>query len=64
MHDEVVKNVDLLIKLNKEKNASKLQTKLTQIENKIEYCENRINEIVYHLYGLNKEEIAIVESHK
>jgi copper chaperone CopZ len=28
---------------------------------KIDYCESRINEIVYELYGLTEEEIKIVE---
>jgi hypothetical protein len=39
----------------------KLQTKITQLQSKIDYCEGRINEIVYQLYGLTKEEIKIVE---
>lgn len=32
-----------------------------QIENKIGYCENRINQIVYSLYELTEEQIKIVE---
>ena len=32
-----------------------------QIQTKIDYCENKINEIVYQLYELTEEEIKIVE---
>ncbi|MFA5816570.1 MAG: TaqI-like C-terminal specificity domain-containing protein [Bacteroidales bacterium] len=60
-HNEIVKLVDQLLKLNDEKSETKLQTKVSQIESKIDYCENRINELVYQLYGLTAEEIKIVE---
>lgn len=58
---EIVKLVDQLLHLNVEKSETKLQTKLAQLEGKIEYCENKINELVYGLYELTAEEIAIVE---
>jgi len=60
-HDEIVKLVDQLLQLNKEKNETTLSTKISQIEGKIDYCENRINQIVYQLYGLTEDEIKIVE---
>ncbi len=60
-HNEIVKLVDQLLKLNKEKSETKLQSKMELIQNKIDYCEDRINEIVYELYGLTKDEIKIVE---
>jgi transcription termination factor NusB len=34
---------------------------LQQIENKILYCEDKINEIIYQLYGLTENEIKIIE---
>ena len=58
---DIIKLVDQLITLNKEKSATKLPSKISQIESKIDYCEERINEIVYELYGLTEEEIAIIE---
>jgi hypothetical protein len=58
---ELNRLVDQLLKLNIEKATVKLQTKISQIESKIDYCETRINEIVYQLYGLTEEEIKIVE---
>ena len=59
--ESVVKLVDQLLKLNQEKTKAKLQTKINQLQSKIDYCEGRINEIVYHLYSLTEEEIKIVE---
>lgn len=53
--------VGQLLKLNEEKAETKLQTKISQLESKIDYCENRINEIVYQLYELTAEEIKIIE---
>ncbi len=61
IHDDISKLVDQLIKLNEELREQKLETKKNQIQSKIDYCENRINEIVYQLYDLSKEEIKIVE---
>lgn len=60
-HNEIVKNVDLLLQLNKEKQETKLESKIEQVQNRIDYCEQKINEIVYELYGLSEEEIKIVE---
>jgi len=59
---EIIQLVDQLLKLNQEKTTTKLQTKLSQLQSKIDYCEDKINEIVYRLYGLTEEEIKIIES--
>lgn len=59
--NEVVKLVSQLLKLNQEKAEAKLATKISQIAGKIDYCEKKINEIVYQLYELTNEEIKIVE---
>jgi hypothetical protein len=61
LHDEIVKLVDQLLKLNEEIREQKLETKRNLIQRKIDYCENQINEIVYQLYGLTEDEIKIVE---
>ena len=61
-YDEVIKLINQLLKLNEEKQQQTLQSKLDQIENRIDYCEQRINDIVYELYGLTKEEIALIEN--
>ncbi|NDP21020.1 MAG: N-6 DNA methylase [Paludibacter sp.] len=61
LQNEIVKFVDQLLKLNEEKATTKLQTSISQLESRIEYCENKIDEIVYQLYELTDEEIKIVE---
>jgi hypothetical protein len=61
MHDDVVKLVEQLLILNEGKSDLKLQTKINQRQGKIDYCENRINDLVYQLYGLTEEEIKIVK---
>jgi adenine-specific DNA-methyltransferase len=62
IYNELVKCVDQLLELFSELNVIKLQTKINQTQGKIEYCENRINELVYQLYGLSEEEINIIEN--
>jgi hypothetical protein len=58
---ELIKLVDQLFIINAEKSQTNLQTKLSQLQGRIDYCENRINELVYQLYELTEEEIRIVE---
>jgi hypothetical protein len=52
------------LKLNDEKVKSKLPSKITQLESRINYCINRIDEIVYQLYELTEAEIKIIETVK
>jgi hypothetical protein len=57
----IVKLVDQLLKLNVEKSETKLPSAIKRLDEKIAYCENKINQTVYQLYGLTDEEIAVVE---
>lgn len=59
---ELSKLVDQLLTLNVEKQQQTLHSKLDQLQNRIDYCERRINEIVYELYGLTKDKIALIEN--
>lgn len=61
LQNEIVKFVEQLLKLNEEKINTKLQTSISHLESRIEYCENKINDLVYCLYELTDEEIKIVE---
>ena len=45
---------------NEEKAATKLESKVLLLESKIDYCEERINEIVCQLYGLEGAEIDLI----
>lgn len=58
---EIEKLVSQLLKLNQEKTEAKLATQVSQLQGRIGYCEDRINEIVYQLYDLTDEEIKIVQ---
>ncbi len=60
--NHLVKLVKELLRLNKEKAESKLPSKINLLQEKIEYCESKINKIVYELYGLNEQEIKVIES--
>jgi len=44
------------------KEWEKLQREITELENKIERTDNEIDQMVYNLYDLTKEEIRIIEN--
>jgi hypothetical protein len=59
--NDIIKLVDQLLLLNKEKQEARLESKIEILNNKIDYCEDQINKKVYALYELSPEEITIVE---
>lgn len=59
--NEIVKHVDLILKLNEEIKDENLQSKSDQIKQHIAHSEEKINELVYELYDLTPEEIKIVK---
>ncbi len=62
LHEEIIRNVDSLLKLYPEISVSRLQTKTEQLEKRVEHHVSRIDEIVYQLYELTPDEIKIVEA--
>jgi type I restriction-modification system DNA methylase subunit len=58
---EIIKHVDQLLHLNNEKQNTTLPNKLEMIVNRIEYAENKINQIVYEMYELTDDEIQQIE---
>ncbi|MBC8486840.1 MAG: hypothetical protein H8D45_12470 [Bacteroidetes bacterium] len=50
------------LNLNKELQSTKLDTQRQQLQRAIDHAENKIDELVYELYGLTEEEIGIVEN--
>jgi len=58
---EITDLVNKLINLHLEKSATKIPDRSSQLQGKIDFCEDRINQLVYQLYGLTEEEIRIVE---
>lgn len=62
VHDEIVKHVDSLLKLNEELKEVKIASKAEQVKQRIAHSEERINELVYGLYDLTPDEIKIIEN--
>ncbi len=58
----LIELVSQLLKLNAEKTVALLPHQIEKIDSKIEYCENKINQIVYQIYGMTKEEVALIEN--
>ena len=58
--DTVIKNVDLLISLYKDLGQTTLQSKMEQIESKIDFYEDKINDIVFDFYGLSNDEKDVI----
>lgn len=64
LKSEIEKLVNQLLKLNQEVTEVKLATQVSHLQGKIEFCEDRINQMVYQLYELTEAEIKIVEGIK
>jgi len=58
---ELNKLVEMLLQAQQEIAETRLQSKIAQLEAKIDYCENKINQLVYQFYGLTEKEIKLVE---
>jgi hypothetical protein len=61
LQTEITRFVDQLLQLHVEIAETKLQSRIAQLESKIVFFENKINELVYQLYGISADEIKIVE---
>lgn len=62
LQQEIIKNVELLLQLNQELYTTNLQTKKEQLQQRIQYADDKINQAVYKLYDLTEEEIQIIET--
>ena len=61
LYENIIKNVELIIKLNIDIKITNLQSDIDQIRYRISYCEDSINKNVYELYELSEEEIKVIE---
>lgn len=59
--EKIVQYVDIMLQLNEDLENTKLASQRDQIITKINHFDNKINELVYRLYGLTEDEIRIVE---
>jgi len=60
-HDRMVALVDRMLSLNKQRADVKTEHEKTLLDRQIEATDRQIDALVYELYGLTEEEIAIVE---
>jgi len=61
-HTHIVNHVEQLLQLNNELQNLTLETRKEQIKQKIEYHEDKINDLVYQLYDLTEEEKLLIEN--
>lgn len=59
--NEIVDLVDKMIGLNKELSICKTPNNSKLIQKQIRVIDNKLNKMIYDLYGLNEDEIKIVE---
>jgi hypothetical protein len=59
-HDRIVELVEHMLALHKQLVGAKTPTDKTTIKRQINVTDHQIDQLVYELYGLTKEEIKIV----
>lgn len=64
IHDKLVNLVDNIIALNKKLSSEKNPNTIDMINARIQAVDKAIDKIVYALYGLNEEEIKIIDCDK
>ncbi len=55
LQSEIIKFVEIQLKLNQRLQNAKLQTEKDQIQRRIEHTDNEINKLVYQLYGITEQ---------
>lgn len=51
-----------MLELKREISSAVLPNQKEQLQARIDYTDDKINELVYRLYGLTAEEIALIEN--
>jgi type I restriction-modification system DNA methylase subunit len=64
MHDDLVAFVDTMLDLHKQLVKSNFDSEKEPVERQIKATDNKIDELVYQLYGLTEEEIKVVEGRR
>ena len=60
-HDRLVKHVEKMLGLMPKLCAAKSESEKQTLQNAVAATDREIDQLVYELYGLTKEEIALVE---
>lgn len=58
---ELLLQVEVILLLKEQKHTTTLPEKIEHLNQRIAYTDEKINKLVYELYGLSEEEIGIVE---
>ncbi len=61
MHDKLVTLVDRMLELNKKKHALPASSERERIEREITVTDEKIDDLVYELYGITEEERKVIE---
>lgn len=61
LHDKLVSLVDRMLELHKKKNSLPPSAEREKIEREIAVTDEKIDDIVYGLYGVTNEERRIIE---
>ncbi len=61
-YEQIIKSVNALLDLHKKKASLKLAHEIEQIDRRIKHNENLIDEKLYELYELTKEEIELIDA--
>jgi hypothetical protein len=64
LHDRMVEIVDHRLEIQKKYHSAKLETEKKMFKTQIDALDKQIDQLVYELYDLTPEEIAIVEGEK
>lgn len=62
IHDEVIKLVDSMLELSKQKQDATLSSQIEHLEQRLLHTDKKIDKLVYKLYDLTDEEIKIIEA--
>lgn len=60
-HDKIVALVEKMLALHQQRAAAKTPQDTTLLQRRIAATDKQIDQLVYQLYGLTDEEIALVE---
>jgi hypothetical protein len=61
VYQEIVSSVEVLLRVKEEILFVKLSTKMEELNSKVDFFEEKINKLVYQLYGLSVSDIQTIE---
>ena len=61
VHNKMIEMVSQMLEVQKKYHSSKTENEKNMYKKQIDILDNQIDQLVYELYGLTEEEIAIIE---